>query len=346
MAEKKKPGGKKKKAVSRKSPGTNKSPRRQSAESTDSGHRGKKQSRDPKRVVQNPYAIPASPNRAATPYPEEKKDLIKALIDHADGVTAPESDSSEIDPAALSRGDDPMTVVDHLDELRSRLVITLIVVLVLTMAAFVFSDELLKIITRPFNESGFKLNVFKLTEGFMIKLKVSAILSLLVSFPFILFQGWRFIVPAIAKEDRMFSRLTVIASVFLFYAGVAFVFFFLMPFTVKVLLSFVVKDMISTIGANDYISIVLLFCVVMGLLFELPIAIIILTRIGLITPAFLVRKRKYAFVMAFVISAVITPTQDALTMLIVAVPLAFLYEISIIISKFVVVRKKKRDLGG
>jgi sec-independent protein translocase protein TatC len=106
----------------------------------------------------------------------------------------------------------------------------------------------------------------------------------------------------------------------------------------------VTKEMISTIGANDYISLVFFFCMIMGILFELPIIMMILTRIGIVTPAFLVSKRKYAFVLAFVISAVITPTQDMLTMTIVAVPLIILYEISIIVSKFTIVRKKRKEL--
>jgi len=253
-------------------------------------------------------------------------------------------ENEEIDPEALHRGDIPMSFVDHLGELRSRIIISIIVLFILTIAGFAFSDELLYFINKPYTDTGLKLNVFRLSEGFMMRLKVSAIAALIVGLPFIIFQVWRFILPAITKNDRMFSRISLVSSIFLFYAGVAFVYFLLMPFTVKMLLSFVAKDITSVIGASEYISFVFLFCFFMGVLFEFPIIIMILTRIGIVTPHFLSRNRKWAIVIIFIISAFITPTQDMLTQTLVAVPLMFLYEASIIVSKLTTVRKKKKEV--
>ena len=178
----------------------------------------------------------------------------------------------------------------------------------------------------------------------MMRLKVAAIAALVVGLPFLVFQVWRFILPAITKNDRWFGRISLVASIFLFYTGVAFVYFLLMPFTVKMLLSFVAKDITSVIGASEYISFVFLFCFLMGVLFEFPIVIMILTRIGIVTPYFLSSNRKWAIIIIFIISAVITPTQDMLTQTLVAIPLWFLFETSIIISKMTVVRKKKKEL--
>ncbi|TFH42846.1 MAG: twin-arginine translocase subunit TatC [Chrysiogenales bacterium] len=276
--------------------------------------------------------------------PRHRKRPVRALPEY-DNSQSDAIEKSDIDPEAMTRGDVPMTLVGHLDELRSRIIISLVALIILTIAAFTFSEQLLDFINRPFTTTGLKLNVFKLTEGFIIRLKVSAIAALMAGLPFFVFQAWRFILPAIAKGDRMFSRLSVISSIFLFYGGMVFVFFGLVPFAVKVMLGFVTKEMMSTIGANDYVSFVLLFCVLMGILFEFPIVVMVLTRIGILTPAFLARKRKYAIVLIFVLSAVITPTQDVLTMIIVALPLILLYEISIIISRFTAVRKMKKDLG-
>jgi sec-independent protein translocase protein TatC len=291
----------------------------------------------------SPSAVP----RDIVPAPPKKrKDLIQALTEYDEADVPGDAANEKIDPRAVERGDIPMTLVDHLGEIRSRIITSIIVVIVLTIGAFVYSNEILKFLTAPYTVTGYKLNVFKLTEGFMIRLKVSAIAALLVGVPFIIHQVWRFILPAIERKDRMFSRVSLLASILLFYSGVVFVFYLLVPFTVKVLLSFVAKDWISTIGANDYINLVFFFCVVMGILFELPIIMMILTRIGVITPSFLVRKRKYAIVFAFVISAVITPTQDMLTQLIVAIPLILLYEASIFVSKLTTVRKRKRELQG
>lgn len=255
-----------------------------------------------------------------------------------------DEEPDEVDPEAAARGDIPMSFVDHLDEIRSRILISLITFVILTVAAFVFSDELLFVINKPFIDTGLKLNVFKLAEGFMMRLKVSAIAAFIVTLPFIVFQVWRFILPAITKKDRMFSRVALISSILLFYAGVSFVYFLLMPFTVKMLLSFVAQDITSVIGASEYISFVFLFCFFMGVLFEFPILVMILTRIGLITPYLLSNNRKWAIVVIFILSAVVTPTTDILTQSFVAIPLYLLFEASIVVSKMTAIRKKKKEL--
>ncbi len=263
-------------------------------------------------------------------------------IQKTDEAEGPE----EVDPEALERGDVPMSFVDHLGEFRSRILIIFITFFILTVAAFIFSDELLYVINKPYTDTGLKLNVFKLAEGFMMRLKVSAIAAFVVGLPFIIFQVWRFILPAITKKDRMFSRIALFSSILLFYAGVSFVYFLLMPFTVKMLLSFIAKDISSVIGASEYINFVFLFCFLMGVLFEFPILVMILTRIGLITPYFLSNNRKWAIVIIFVLSAGITPTTDILTQSLVAIPLWALFEGSIIVSKMTAIRKKKKDLEG
>lgn len=305
--------------------------------------------------VENPLVKEKPKNPAADPFPAEAagmsglERIIHFFARHDESgkevdKAREKKEEEEIDPEALERGDVPMSFVDHLGEFRSRLLISIIVIIILTIAGFIFSDHLLYFINRPFMDTGLKLNVFKLSEGFMMRIKAGAISALLVGLPFVIFQGWRFVLPAIAKGDRWFGRLSLLASVILFYTGVAFVYFLLMPFAVKMLLSFVAKDITSVIGASEYISFVFLFCFLMGVLFEFPIVIMILTRIGIVTPTFLSSNRKWAIVIVFIISAVITPTQDVLTQAFVAVPLMFLFEISIIVSRMTVVRKKKKQL--
>ncbi|PKL35754.1 MAG: twin-arginine translocase subunit TatC [Spirochaetae bacterium HGW-Spirochaetae-1] len=254
----------------------------------------------------------------------------------------PATVEDEIDPEALHRGDMPMSLVDHLEEFRSRILVILGTLIVLTAVGISFSDYLIEFINRPFPTSQ-KLHVFKLLGGFLIRLKASAVVALLLTIPLIFYHAWKFIVPAINKEDRMFSRMTLLAAILLFYGGMAFVFFGLIPFVLQILIQFIPPDMQSTIGADDYLSFILLFSLAMGFLFELPIAVLILTRMGLLTPQFLIAKRKIAIVLCFLIGGIITP-QDPFSMFFVAVPLWFLYEISIFVSRFVLVRKKKREL--
>lgn len=261
-------------------------------------------------------------------------------VDSPTGALKKESD---IDPRARERGDLPMSLVDHLDEFRSRFVVSLLSILFITLAGFFFSEHLLHVINRPYLATGLKLNIFNLIDGFVLRLKASLVAGVLLAFPIIVYEIWKYIAPAIDKKDRAFSRVSLVAAVFLFYLGVTLTYLAL-PMAVKALLSFTPADVTNTINASQYFSFVLLFCFAMGLVFELPIAILILTRIGIVTPSFLISKRKWAIVLIWITAAVITPTVDPLTQSLVAIPLMLLYEISILISRLVVMRKKKREM--
>jgi sec-independent protein translocase protein TatC len=251
-------------------------------------------------------------------------------------------DISASELKAIERGDDPMTVVDHLDEMRSRILYILVTIILFTCAGFFLSDYLLSFINKPFIETGQKLNIFKLTGGFIIRLKASFVAGLMLGLPVILYHVWKFIAPAISKKDRRFSLIALVAAFFLFYGGMAFVFFIILPFAINMLLGFIGSEMLSTIGASDYMSFILMMSIAMGVLFELPIVVMILTRIGILTPAYLIQMRKYSVVIIWIIAAVITP-QDILSQVLVAIPLMFLYEISIVISRIMLIRKKKRE---
>ena len=260
-------------------------------------------------------------------------------------VTSSDDEYSDdyIDPDAADRGDEPKSVVTHLDEFRSRLMYSLLAIIIVSLGSFFFSEYILNFINRPYLATGHKLNVFNLTEGFILRLKAAFIAGIFVGLPVIVFHLWRYILPAINKQDRKFARLSIIAAIILLYGGMAFTYFFILPFAVKMLLSFTPVDMTNTIGASKYLSFVLLFSLGMGIMFELPIIIMILTRIGIVSPAFLISKRKYAIILLWIISAMITPP-DILTQSMIAIPLMLLYELSIIISKVMVKRKKKKEL--
>jgi sec-independent protein translocase protein TatC len=260
-------------------------------------------------------------------------------------VAVQAGEETAIDPDARARGDIPMSLVSHLDEFRSRFLVSLLTVFIIMVVGFFFSDYLLAVINRPYLSTGLKLNVFNLIDGFLLRLKAAMLAGVLLGFPVIVYELWKYISPAIAVGDRMFARLSVIAALFLFYLGLTLTYFTL-PFAVKALLSFTPDDMTNLINAAQYLNFVMLFCFAIGAVFELPIVIMILTRIGIVTPSFLVSKRKYAIVLIWVLAAIITPTVDPLTQSLVALPLMLLYEISIIISKFMVKRKKRRELAG
>lgn len=248
-----------------------------------------------------------------------------------------------IDQAALERGDVPMTIVEHLEELRSRIIIIITSFFILACIAFYFSDQLVYFINKPFLESGNKVNIFSLTGGFMFKMKISIAIAILLLIPLITFHVWRFISPAIEKPERFSPRFTISSAIILFYAGVCFV-FLILPSTIKVLLGFVNKSMVITNGADDYLHFIFFMSFIMGFICELPVIIFVLTKIGLVTPQFLIRKRKYAIIIIWITAAIVTPAPDILSQSLVGIPLMFLYEISIVISKIVLIRKKRKEL--
>ncbi len=249
----------------------------------------------------------------------------------------------EVDPEALERGDEPMTLVDHLAELRSRLIIIAVTLIIAAIVGFYLSDYLLKVVQAPFVKTGQKLNLFTLMEGVMLRLKAGFFASLLLCIPLLIYHAWKYMSPAIDRQDRFFVKLVIIAALFLFYGGVYVTYVFL-PMVISALIAFAPEGMQVMNNASEYFSFFIFFCFMMGLVSELPIIILILTRIGLISPSFLVAKRKYAVVVIWIAAALITPTPDPLTMSMVAVPLMLLYEVSIFVSRFVIIRKKKRDL--
>lgn len=253
-------------------------------------------------------------------------------------IPEPEKPAREPD-LPKPKTEDSFNMIQALDKFRSSLLVLLLAFVILTCVAFYYSDWLLYFINKPFQESGNRLNIFTLMGGFMIKFKISAAAAVFFLMPVIILQIWKVIIPSIAKKNRMFSRITVISAIILFYSGVCFVFFLLLPAAIKVMLSFVGNDMISTIGADNYFGFILFFSLSMGVLFEVPVIILVLTRMGIITPEFLSRKRKYAIVAIWIIAAVITPQPDPLSQSMVGVPLMLIYEISILISRLVAKRR-------
>ncbi|HSV98310.1 MAG TPA: twin-arginine translocase subunit TatC [Spirochaetota bacterium] len=292
---------------------------------------GKDMARRPADMIKKPSRRGESPSKLT------KRDVT--------AVATPASEETAIDPDARTRGDIPMSLVSHLDEFRSRFLVSLLTVFIIMIVGFFFSDYILAVINKPYLATGLKLNVFNLIDGFLLRLKAAMLAGVLLGFPVIVYEFWKYISPAIGVGDRMFARLSVVAALFLFYLGLTLTYLTL-PFAIKALLSFTPDDMTNMINAMQYLNFVMLFCLAIGVVFELPIVIMILTKIGIVSPALLVSKRKYAIVIIWILAAVITPTVDPLTQSLVAFPLMLLYEISIVISKFMVRRKKRSERAG
>jgi len=296
----------------------------------------------PNADVSVPVAGPAPAAKPGTPSPPAKdtRNLLEKMIEEDDGKEVDEP----VDPEATARGDSPMTLVGHLGEMRSRLLVVLVAVLVMMLVAFAFSDYLMAIIARPFTATGQKLNLFTIFEGFTLRLKGSLFASALICLPLIIYQVWKYIEPAVNRNDRMMMRLTLFSAIFLFYAGVVFTYFFL-PLAIGALMAFAPPDMLITNNATEYFNFFLMSSLILGAVFELPIVMLLLTKMGIVSPHFLTSKRKYAIIIIWIIAALASPGPDPLSQALLALPLMLLYELSIVISKLIVRRKKKKELA-
>lgn len=227
-----------------------------------------------------------------------------------------------------------LTFTEHLEELRRRIIISLILITVVSILSFPFVPKILAVLKAP--SSGFieKLVFFNPTEAFLIHIKIAFFTGLALSTPIVLHQLWAFISPAIEIETKRHGLLFLFFSAGAFALGVSFGFFVLLPAALKFLLSFSGNTLQPVISASSYISFVLGLTLGCGLVFEMPVLSFLLSKIGIINYRFLRKAWKYAVIIIFIIAAIITPTPDVFNMTIVAVPMLFLYELSIWISKY------------
>ncbi len=228
-----------------------------------------------------------------------------------------------------------MPFLEHLGELRKRIMWSLIAVIVGLAVALNFTDRLMKFVRRPFEVAapGQKLVFLTPTEAFWVYMKVALIAGMVLALPVVLYQIWAFIAPGLhAHEKRYAVPFVIIGSVF-FLLGASFAQFVVIPFAMRFLVSFPGPDLAPMISIGSYVDFVLKFTLAFGAVFELPVIITLASRMGLITPQFLAKNRKYAILVNFIIAAVLTPTPDVFNQTLMAGPLIVLYELGIISAR-------------
>ncbi|MFY9268229.1 MAG: twin-arginine translocase subunit TatC [Candidatus Manganitrophaceae bacterium] len=224
-----------------------------------------------------------------------------------------------------------MPVSGHLRELRSRLIKAVLILTLFSGLAFYFSENLLVFLRRPLRA---ELVFLAPAEAFWADLKVSLFLGLVAALPFVFYEVWQFVAPGLRPEERGALLPFLVLSVFFFFVGMAFCYFVALPFALEFLIDYGRRSGITPqISVSMYVDFNLKFLIGFGLAFELPLVMLLLSRMGLLTPAFLARNRKYAAVLAFVIAAILTPTPDIFNQCIMAIPLILLYELGIFAVK-------------
>jgi len=227
-----------------------------------------------------------------------------------------------------------MSFFEHLTELRTRIVWSLIPAGVGLIIALYFTDRIMVFLQRPLAKLKTPPVFLTPTEYFWTYMKVAMIAGLFVAMPVVLWNVWAFIAPGLHKHERKYAAPFVIIGSLLFCLGGAFALLVVIPFAVQFLVNFgVEKGAQPMISIASYTDFILKFTLAFGVVFELPVIITLLSMLGVVTPQFLSKNRKYAILINFIIAAVLTPTPDAINQTLMAGPLIILYEIGIISAR-------------
>ncbi len=235
----------------------------------------------------------------------------------------------------------PLTA--HLEELRKRLMRVLIMVGLGFGVCYTFKDWSFKIITKPLVEvlpQNTSLIYTGLPEAFFIHMKIAFFASLFVTSPYTLYQIWKFISPGLYAKEKKYVVPFVLSSTLLFVGGVLFGYFIALPPAFKFFVSFTTDVLKPMVSFREYLGLTLKFLLAFGLSFEMPVFMFFLTKLGIVNATMLSKQRRYAILIIFIAAAILTPSPDALSQILMAVPLMLLYEVSIVVSK-IAGRKRK-----
>lgn len=263
-----------------------------------------------------------------------------------------------------------MSFLQHLEELRWHIIKSVIAIVVMSIIAFIFKgfifDGILIAPKNPdfftnrlfasfaekmhspslrINDKPFSLINFSMSGQFSTHIWISIISGLILAFPYVVYEFWKFLSPALYEKERRYARYAVIAISALFFTGVLFGYYLIVPLSIHFLGSYQVSESVAnTINLSSYFSTIASVTLASGLIFELPVVIFFLSKIGIVTPQFLRKYRKHAVVVILIIAAIITPP-DIFSQILVTIPLVILYEVGIIISS-AIYRQKERDAAA
>jgi sec-independent protein translocase protein TatC len=234
-----------------------------------------------------------------------------------------------------------MTLIDHLEELRQRILVSLLGIVIVTAVALFFSDKILAILLIP--AGGMQLNSFRLMDGVMIKFHISLYVGIAAAFPIWAFQLYRFFSPAMLENERRAVLPALVFSTLLFALGAAFGYYFLQEI-IKVFRELYPAQVNYIPEAQDYIEVVLFFLLTCGLAFQLPVLLTIMIQLRILSVDLLQKQRRIAYFVLFVIAEVVTPVTDPfLAPMIVMIPLVVLYEISILAGRRIESQRRKSE---
>ncbi len=220
-----------------------------------------------------------------------------------------------------------MSFLDHLEELRTRIIRSLIAVLAGAVLGYGASKPVLSSLARSAGE----LQALSPLETLWVRIKLSLVIGLVLAFPYVMFQAWRFVAPGLYRNEQRVALGLIVSSSVCFLLGGLFSFAIVGPNAMRVLQGFGPPEIVHRWSVARYVSFVLNLMLAFGAVFELPVAMFFLTKLGVVTPALLRRRRRHAIVLIFILAALLTPP-DAFTQVLLALPLLVLYEVGILAS--------------
>ncbi len=227
-----------------------------------------------------------------------------------------------------------MPFLDHLEELRWRIIKAVGGIFIATIISFIFIDFFIEnIFLLPAKASNIRLQNLRPFGQLFLYFEVALIIGAILSLPNIFYQFWKFISPALKESERKYIVWIVFFSTFCFFGGIVFAYFVMLPLSLKFAAGFGSVAIENNFAIDEYFSIIISVMLAAGTVFELPMLSFFLSRIGILTPRFMRKYRKHSYVAVFIIAAVLTPGTDPLSQVLLAIPLVFLYEISILVSK-------------
>ncbi len=264
------------------------------------------------------------------------------------------TNSSQPDSAIVATTEEPgaqMTFFEHLVELRKRIINSLASIVIGAAIGWVIAPHFVNLMVKPMVKAlaNAHLNpqlVYSHPAGYVTLLITCSIyIGIVLASPWVLFQIWQFVAPALYKHERSAITGFLFSTVFLFLAGIAFGYFVSLPYVLRFLISFQ-GPVVPLINIDEYFDLILLVLLGLGLVFELPVLIFFLTLFGIVTPQFLIRNFRYALLVITVLAAILTPSPDALSMVLFMLVLIALYFVGVGVSWAVVRKRKKREAAA
>ncbi len=232
-----------------------------------------------------------------------------------------------------------MTFLDHLEELRKRIFYSLIALGVTAVVGFFFSPRVLNLLTRLVPNLVFLAPA----EAFVVQLKVALVTGIFLAAPVLFYQFWRFVRPALRKHEAKYLAVAVVVSSVLFVVGVAFAYLVVVPIAMKFLLSFETPKLHAMLSISEFVGTVGAFLLACGVVFQLPVIMFFMTKLGVVTPKLLMKNQRIAIVLIFIVAAILSPP-DVFSQILMAIPLFVLFELGVLASYLAKPRRKPAAL--